>query len=296
MPAAEFVAGPDLVERITVECEGDDRFVGTCGLGPARHVFGGQTLAQALHAAGHTVSSECRVRSLHAYFLRPAVLADPVHYRVRRLHDGRSVAVRSVSAVQNGREVLNLSVSFQAEEPSIDDQSPAPSAQRPELLAPALLAPVEVRPLDWRAPAGKRMQRQRLWLRSSTTLPDDPLIHAVAWTFASDLTLGWSPWKAVGVHRVTNGMVGVSLDHALWFHRDFRFDDWVLLDQRSHAVSASRGLTGARLFDGDGQLLASAKQEGMMRGIPALGSGWDAEPSGGDYADAGSERTAYGLY
>jgi acyl-CoA thioesterase-2 len=108
-----------------------------------------------------------------------------------------------------------------------------------------------------------------VWFRCPVALPDDALLHAAAATFASDLTLGWSPWKALGIHRVSGEMYGASMDHAMWFHQLFRADDWLLVDQRSQAVAGGRGLAVANIFDLQGRLVLTTAQEGLMRGIRA---------------------------
>lgn len=267
MPLTDFLAGPDLLQRLAIEATGPATFRGLCGLGPGLHVFGGQIAAQAVLAAGRTVEQRWEIRSLHAYFLRPALAGVPIEYSVERLRDGRSAAVRSVIAEQSGERVFTLGASFQALEEHTHSQVDAPQVSGPEQFPVGMSTPVEVRPISWSGEPGQLAPRQQLWFRCPVTLPDDPLVHAAAATFSSDLTLGWSPWKALGIHRVSAQMYGASMDHAMWFHRGFRADSWLLLDQTRQAVAGGRGLAMAHTFDRDGRLIMTAVQEGLMRGI-----------------------------
>ena len=204
---------------------------------------------------------------MHAYFLRAGDPAKPISYDVTVLTDGRSSSSRSVLAHQDGRGLFTLIGSFQVDEDSTETQVEAPDFGPPEAYAIGMNTPVEVRPIGWTAPHGNLEPRQALWIRSPVTLPDDPLVHAAAVAFACDMTLGWSPWKALGIHQViSEQMWGASLDHSLWFHRAVKADDWMLLHQNSQAVAGGRGLAVGHLFDTEGRLLVTAAQEGLMRG------------------------------
>jgi acyl-CoA thioesterase-2 len=265
----DFTDGPSLADRVSVEALDVDVFEASCGLGPAKNVFGGQLAGQAVMAAGSTVDASRPLRSLHAYFLRPPRPQIAIEYRVDRVRDGRSAAVRAVEAVQLGERVFTLLASFQTTDAVAHDQVGPPRVPAPEQVPVGLNAPVEVRPVLWSARSGEVATGQQLWMRCAEPLPEDPLVHAAAVTFVSDLSLGWSPWKALGVHRVIAPMYGASIDHTMWFHAPVRFDDWLLLEQRSQAVAGDRGLAVASIFDRSGRLVVTTAQEGLMRGVAA---------------------------
>jgi acyl-CoA thioesterase-2 len=251
-----------------------------------QRVFGGQVAGQALVAAGKTVPEQRHVHSLHAYFLRPGDPTVPIVYQVDRIRDGKSFTTRRVVAVQHGEAIFHLSASFQVEEPGIDFQLPMPPAPEPEsvpTLAERRVAlglpesphwdrprPVELRYVDdppW-LHNGDTANRsgQQVWLRASGAMPDDPLIHVCAVTYASDLTLLDSALLAAGLTWDDDRQFMIaSLDHAMWFHRPFRADDWLLYDQQSPSVSGARGLGIGRLFTRDGRHVVSMVQEGLLR-------------------------------
>jgi acyl-CoA thioesterase II len=259
------------------------------GLSPdesVQRVFGGQVAGQALVAAGRTVPSERPVHSLHAYFLRPGDPAIPIIYQVDRIRDGRSFTTRRVVAVQHGEPIFHLSASFQVEEPGVDHQAVMPAAPDPEALMtmeerriaagiPSSDRWERPRPIDLRYvddppwwPQGDKAphNHQQVWIRASGELPDDPLLHVCAVTYASDLTLLDSVLLAHGLSWDDNRQVMVaSLDHAMWFHRPFRADDWLLYDQQSPTASGARGLAIGRLFTRDGRHVVSVVQEGLLR-------------------------------
>jgi acyl-CoA thioesterase-2 len=190
-------------------------------------------------------------------------------YCVERVRDGRTAAVRTVTAVQDGRPALTMTASFQTTDAVAHSQLEMPPVVDAELAPVGMRGPVEVRPVVWSGRSGEAAPRQLIWMRCPTELPDDPRAHAAAVTFASDLTLGWSPWKALGVHRVVEPMFGASIDHAMWFHAPVRFDDWLLVDQGSQAVAGDRGLAVASVYDRSGRMVMTTAQEGLMRGIAA---------------------------
>lgn len=288
MPISDFTAGPDLPARLHVERLGVDRFEGQCGLGPGHHVFGGQVAGQAVLAAGRTVDQGWPIRSLHAYFLAPARADVPVEYRVDRLRDGRSAALRSVLAYQGERRVFALGASFQTADEHSHAQLDAPAVPCPDELPVGLAAPIEVRPIGWSGRPGEIVPRQQVWYRCPVRLSDDPLLHSAAVTFASDLTLGWSPWKALGIHEVSGEMYGASMDHAMWFHQEVRADEWLLVDQGSQAVAGGRGLAIGHIFDTRGRLMITTAQEGLMRGIhdPTIGTSAGTERDNGTFVIA----------
>jgi len=249
-----------------------------------QRVFGGQVAGQALVAAGRTVPEDRPVHSLHAYFIRPGDPAVPLVYTVDRVRDGRSFTTRRVTAVQHGKAIFTLSASFHHPEPGLEHAMPMPSVPAPEELrtdaeriAEALGQPLPASftdsPIDLRSVGPLSMEvdkdpslytgRHLVWLRVKERLPDDPLLHVCLMTYASDLTLlptvlmqhgvGWLDWS------------GVSLDHAMWFHRPFRADQWLLYAQESPVAAGGRGLARGEVFTAEGELVVSVVQEGLVR-------------------------------
>ena len=250
-------------------------------------VFGGQVAGQSLVAASRTVDENSRhVHSLHAYFLRPGDPTAPILYQVDRLRDGRSFTTRRVVAIQHGEVIFNLQASFHSFEPGLDWQIPAPrDLPDPETLPDfkTRMAPYKEqigewydrpRPIDLRyigdphARAGIETAGQQVWLRADGTLPDDPVLHACIATYASDMTLLDTALLPHGLGWGDNGVQMASLDHAMWFHRPFRADDWHLYDQRALSTSNSRGLAGGSIFTKEGHLAVTVVQEGLIRVRP----------------------------
>jgi acyl-CoA thioesterase-2 len=268
-----------------------------------QRVFGGLVAGQALVAAGRTVNDDAAplvasgagrapaparlVHSLHAYFLRPGDPEIPILYEVDRLRDGRSFTTRRVVAIQHGRTIFNLSASFQVPEEGVDHQAPMPDVPPAETL-PTLkerLAPLadelgdwydRPRPIDMRhvtdpvqlsAPA-ERPPRQQVWMRADGRLPDDPLLHACVVAYASDMTLLDTTMLPHGL--TFNREFMASLDHAMWFHRPLRADEWLLYDQQSPTASGARGLAFGSIFSHDGRLVVSVVQEGLIRSSQRL--------------------------
>jgi acyl-CoA thioesterase II len=248
-----------------------------------QRVFGGQVAGQALVAAGRTVS-QGTVHSLHAYFLRPGDPAVPIVYDVDRIRDGRSFTTRRVVAIQHGQAIFNLSASFHVAEPGPEHQRPMPDVPEPESLPTFAerMAPYRdrlgpwydrPRPIDIRHVGKNPLERPpgvaptgQVWLRADGRLAHDPLLHACVVAYASDLTLldttlaphGLSIWSAPG-------MMLASLDHAMWFHRPFRADDWLLYDQDSPVACGARGFARGSIYTRAGQLAVSVVQEGLVR-------------------------------
>ncbi|GAB3274236.1 acyl-CoA thioesterase II [Parasphingorhabdus pacifica] len=256
------------------------------GVSPADstvRVFGGQVAGQALVAAGRTVPEDRPVHSLHAYFIRPGDPSVPIVYEVDRTRDGRSFTTRRVVAVQHGKTIFSLSASFQVEEAGIDHAEPMPDIPAPETLptygerAQGLMEQIGMdgyppRPIDVRYVTtppwegdGAGEARSQVWMRADGMLPDDGLLHVCMVAFASDLTLLDAVLARHGVYWGLNKVVGASLDHAMWFHRSFRADEWLLYDCASPSASGSRGLATGRFFSRDGQLVATVVQEGLLR-------------------------------
>lgn len=251
-------------------------------------VFGGQVAAQSLVAAGRTVADgrgvERPVHSLHAYFLRPGDPQIPILYRVDRIRDGRSFTTRRVAAVQRGEPIFHLSASFHVPETGVSHQEQIPAVPDPETLPTwaEAMAPYAAELGDWvtrprpidvrhvgeplrRSPVDPtgRPPTHRMWLRADGRLPDDPLLHACLAAYASDMTLLDTIMLPHG--QIWADGIQVSLDHAMWFHRRFRADEWLLYDQYSPTASGARGLATGTLFARDGSLAVSVVQEGLLR-------------------------------
>lgn len=279
-----------LLDILDLEQIEENIFRGTSPDESVQRVFGGQVAGQALVAAGRTVPADRGVHSLHAYFLRPGDPSIPIVYEVDQIRDGRSFTTRRVVAVQHGKAIFHLSASFQVHEPGVDHQSEMPDVPAPESL-PTLAERRAAsgtsdaarwkrpRPIDLRyvgdppwaalASAGRRNTSQ-VWLRADGDLPDDPLLHVCAVTYASDMTLLDSVLLANGLTWDDDRrFMLASLDHAMWFHRPFRADDWLLYDQSSPTASGARGLAIGRLFTREGTHVVSMVQEGLVRIIPA---------------------------
>lgn len=250
-------------------------------------IFGGQVMGQALSAAVQTVSSDRPVHSLHGYFLRAGDLNRPILYNVDRLRDGKSFTTRRVVAVQEGEAIFTLAASFQVDEEGMEHQDALPEVPPPEELkserdlALALAdrlpsafraiataeRPIEIRPVEPRNPLRPKVNepRRHLWVRAMDALPDDPALHRYMLAYASDFSFLGTALDPHAVSWLTPGMQVASLDHAMWFHRPFRFDDWLLYAVDSPSASGARGLVRGRFFDRAGRLVASCAQEGLIR-------------------------------
>jgi acyl-CoA thioesterase-2 len=269
-----------LVELLDLEPIEKDIFRGGHPNDGFDHVFGGQVAAQALMAAGRTVEADRAVHSLHAYFIRRGDPKIPIVYTVDRIRDGRSFTTRRVVGVQHGEGIFALEASFQLAQDGVDHHEPMPTAPDPEEIPPPVATdserltrlprawPFELRELPVVTEPGHRGHRS-VWTKATGRLPDDPLLHACAFAFVSDLT----PTGAIVELNHINGPFGsagglkaaASLDHAIWFHRPFRADEWLLHDSESPSASGSRGLAISRIFKADGQHVATTAQEIMMR-------------------------------
>lgn len=280
-----------LLDLLDLERIERDIFQGASRSAVVPRVFGGQVAAQALVAAGRTVPDGCQAHSLHAYFLRMGDPGAPIVYSVDRIRDGRSFTTRRVVAVQHGQPIFHLSASFQTYEEGMEHQVAMPDAPDPETLPTAAemmpryadrftepgmvdrvlearaavdLRYVEAPPF---ATAGQpREPRSQVWFRTRGKLADDPLLHVCLATYVSDMTLLDSVLLAHGRGGWAVGdVVGASLDHAMWFHRPFRADEWLLYDQESPTSSGGRGLGQARIWTQDGRLAITVIQEGLIR-------------------------------
>jgi acyl-CoA thioesterase-2 len=251
-----------------------------------QRVFGGQVAGQALVAATRTIDESDRmVHSLHAYFLRSGDPGVPILYEVDRLRDGKSFSTRRVVAIQHGKPIFNLQASFQKIESGLEyhitmDPTTPPPESLPdfktrmepykELLGEWYDRP---RPIDQRYVDGDPFSRkgnprpgQRVWIRADGTLPNDPVLHSCILTYASDMTLLDTALMPHGVGWSDGSVQMASLDHAMWFHRDFRADQWLLYDQSSFSTSHARGLAGGAIFTQEGELVVTVVQEGLLRG------------------------------
>jgi acyl-CoA thioesterase-2 len=266
----------------------EDIFTGPSQWMPLGRVFGGQVLAQSLVAAMHTVPVERTIHSMHGYFLRPGDVEHPITFSVDRLHDGRSFSTRRTHAYQNGEPILSLIASFQTDDGGVEHQVDMPSdLPDPEGLpstADVLGAfdhdiarywsnerAFDVRHIPspiYLSVEGERVPRQAVWMKAFGRLPDDPKQHRAALAYASDYSILEPVLRAHGAAWATPGLKVASLDHAMWWHRDARVDEWLLYVQESPSASGGRGLALGRIYTRDGVLVASVAQEGMVR-IPA---------------------------
>ncbi len=259
---------------------------------PHGRVFGGQVLAQGVIACGRTIraltdGADRRLHSVHAYFMRPGDDTQPITFSVERMRDGRSFSTRRVHAIQDGKPILSMSASFQLPDGGIDHQDPVPDAPDPLSVPsvaevfdgvdhPAARHLVEDRAIEQRhvegnlfvTPASEHVADQRVWMRAIGRLPDDPLVHDAVLAYASDYTLLESILRRHGVAWRTPGLRAASLDHAMWFHRPARADEWLLYAQHSPSAQGGRGLGIGRMFTRDGTLVATVAQEGMLRVPP----------------------------
>jgi acyl-CoA thioesterase-2 len=265
----------------------EDVFVGPSQPQPFGRVYGGQVLSQALRAAQLTVDEDRPVHSLHGYFLRAGDSNEPITFAVERLRDGRSFSARRTHALQSGRPILSMIASFQRPAEGLDHQQPMPDVPDPESL-PALVEryghltdPVSrywlrQRPIDLRhvqeplfmVPAPQRSTSQAVWMRAVGALPDDPSLHAAVLAYASDYLLLEPVLRAHGRTFSQLGLKMASLDHAMWWHRPARADEWLLYVQDSPSASGARGLGTGRIYSRDGRLVCSVAQEGMLRVPP----------------------------
>jgi acyl-CoA thioesterase II len=273
------------LERLELDLfRGESRDIGS------PQVFGGQVLGQALVAATATVENRV-AHSLHAYFLRRGDCNSPIVYEVDRARDGNHFSTRRVVAIQHGAQIFNLSASFQAQESGLEHQIERPDVPPPEALAdlatvyrdvaqhlpprirsvlerkrPFEFRPVEVlNPLDSRPREG----RKHVWFRAIDRLPDDEALHRCLLAYVSDFHLLDTALLPHGITLGTPNLVIASIDHAMWFHRSVRVDDWLLYATDSPSASQARGFARGSIFSRDGRLVASTAQEGLMRIVQA---------------------------
>ncbi|PNW08845.1 acyl-CoA thioesterase II [Microbacterium testaceum] len=260
----------------------EDIFTGVSQPMPTGRVYGGQVLAQTIVAASRTLPPERSVHSMHGYFLRPGDPADGITFSVDRIHDGRSFSTRRTQAFQSGVPIFSMIASFQDEDPGLEHFEPMPDGIPQPEDAPVLdveaLHPISRRifsesPVDVRhvtsplyaSVEGPHVPRQAVWMRLRRPITDDPAVHRAALAYLSDLTIQESIMRAHGVAWNAAGLKVASLDHAMWWHRPGRVDDWLLYVQESPNARGGRGLATGRIYARDGALLASVAQEVMVR-------------------------------
>jgi acyl-CoA thioesterase-2 len=276
----------DLITLLKLERIEDNIFRGDSRDIGSAQVFGGQVLGQALSAAQHTVEGRV-AHSLHAYFLRRGDMKAPIIYEVDRARDGGSFSNRRVVAIQHGRPILNLAASFQEPEPGLDHQAEMPDVPGPDGLKDLsdLAADhldkipqkmrrymTDKRPFDFRPVEGMSLDdpqpqepRRHVWIRTVDKLPDDHALHQNLLAYVSDFELIGTSTRPHGLPFGRGKVIMASLDHALWFHRDVKIDDWLLYAMESPNASGARGYARGQLFTQDGQLVASTTQEGLIR-------------------------------
>jgi acyl-CoA thioesterase-2 len=249
-------------------------------------VFGGQVIGQALMAASRTVEG-IAAHSLHAYFILPGDVNVPIVYEVERTRDGKSFPTRIVKAIQHGRPIFTMMASFHNSEDGLSHQVPMPDVPPPESLPseaeikrdilPKLPEqvrryyererPIELRPVEYGHYLGQKVKSEyfRVWFKTKAPLPDDAAIHQCVLAYASDMTLLDTALVPLGRTLFEKDFMGASLDHALWLHRPFRADEWLLYSQESPNLHGSRGLARGLIFRRDGTLVATVAQEGLVR-------------------------------
>lgn len=255
-----------------------------------QRVYGGQVLGQALVAASRTVPDPARsAHSLHAYFLRPGDPRVPILYTVDRIRDGKSFTTRRVVGIQHGKAMFSMSISFQVREHGLEHQFEMPSVPPPESLEPEIVIrrqqaeaanlspedverfarerPIEMRPINPQNEfrPERREPYQTAWMRAVGQLPEDERLHQCALAYLSDWSLLDTCTWPHGVSFMQPNFQTASLDHAMWFHRDFRADEWMLYVQDSPASGGARGFNRGLIYDRQGNLVASVAQEGLIR-------------------------------
>lgn len=271
----------EILDLLTLEQTGDDRYRGQSHFMGSPNVFGGQVVGQSLYAAAVTVP-ERHVHSLHSMFLLPGNHRLPIDYEVERVRDGGSFSTRRVVAYQEGRRIFVMSASFQTAEAGLEHQRAAPASQDPDTLPSSIAAwkklsetgkrPFRPVPVDFRADhpgdiysGHKGKTGKQVWTRSPVPLPDDTLTHDALFGYVSDYGLLWTALQPHGIFMGDPRLQIASLDHTIWFHRPFRMDEWLLFDMESPNASGGRGLCFAYVYNRKGELVATLAQEGLIR-------------------------------
>ncbi|CAN5327041.1 acyl-CoA thioesterase II [soil metagenome] len=280
----------ELVALLTLERLEDNLFRGQSRDIGTKYVFGGQVLGQSLSAAQQTVEDGRHVNSIHAYFLRAGDINAPIVFSVDRSRDGHSFSVRRVTAIQHGQPILVFAASFQKLEPGVEHQFHMPEVPQPEDIEPTIapspemmeklpakmqrwlsrMGPFEMRPIYPRdeVKPPKRPPYQQVWLRLTGHVSDDPQLHQALLAYASDFYLLGTTTFPHGISYYQPNVQMASLDHAMWFHRPFRVDDWLLYSLDSPTAQNARGLARGLIYTREGILVASVAQEGLIRVLP----------------------------
>jgi acyl-CoA thioesterase II len=289
-PLSGLMAALDLTD--TGARTSEDIFTGPSQWMPGGRIYGGQVLAQSLVAANRTVDEDRFVHSMHAYFLRPGSVDLPITFSVDRIHDGRSFSTRRTQAYQDGLPILSMIASFQDVDEGLEHEvAPPTNLPDPESLPTtaeildgvdhpvarfwATERAFDIRHIDqpiYLRPDSDRKPESAVWMKAVGTLPDDPRLHRAALAYASDHTILEPVMRGHRIAWVAPGLKVASLDHAMWWHRDGRADEWLLYVQESPNAIGGRGLSLGRIYDRAGHLLASVAQEGMIRIPSADGS------------------------
>ena len=244
-------------------------------------------MGQALSAAKETIVEERLVHSLHSYFLRPGDAAKPIVYDVENIRDGKSFSTRKVKAIQNGKPIFYMTVSFHNEEPGVTHQASMPNVPGPENLRSSLEfyrenanlipekirdkvlcdKPIEMRPVNFQSPFKPEvtLANRYVWFKANGEMPNDPRIHKYLLAYASDFEFLPTALQPHGLSFMQPNMQVATIDHAMWFHREFRMDEWILYAVDSPSASGGRGLVRGQFFNQDGVLIASTMQEGLIR-------------------------------
>jgi len=281
----------NVIEILNLEEIEQNHYLATSPNEGWQRVYGGQVIGQALVAASNTVDASRQAHSLHGYFLRAGDTSIPILYKVDRIRDGKSFTTRRVVAIQRGKPIFAMSISFQSLEPGLDHQFPMPDVPDPEDLLDeeelrreqmqtwpdalreahgdsfGLSSAIQMRhiePLDLLHPASSAPQ-QSCWMRAREVLPDDPRLHQCVLAYLSDWSLLDTATRPHAVSYLQDEVQMASLDHAMWFHRPFRADEWLLYVQDSPAAGGARGFNRGLIYNQAGELVAAATQEGLMR-------------------------------
>jgi len=279
-----------LLDLFDLTDAGDDVFVGRHPEQKTPRTFGGQLLAQGVIAAGQTITKGSPpVHAVHAHFIRGGDTSQPLEYHVHRSRDARSFANRQVTAMQGDSEIVTMLVAFQDNTAGLEHAVEIPEVPYPEHLPPLgehfkgyedriaafvdAIHPIDIRFANdptWKArETGERIEKNRVWMRADGTLPDDPLMHVATMCYASDTTVLDSVISTHGLSWGIDRLFAATVNHSMWFHRDFRFDDWMLYATESPVAAGSRGLASGRFFTRDGVLATTVAQEALIKVFPA---------------------------
>ncbi|GAC69966.1 acyl-CoA thioesterase [Gordonia soli] len=278
-----------LLALLDVERVSDDVFVGQHPEQKTARTFGGQLLGQGVVAAARTLTRGTPpIHAVHAHFIRGGDVNKPMEYRVARFRDGKSFANRQVTAVQDDSEIFTMLVAFQDNTAGLEHAVQVPQVPYPEELPPLgehfkgfedriatfvnALHPIDIRFANdptWKArEAGEKLVDNRVWMRADGRIPDDPILHVAALCYASDTTVLDSVITTHGLSWGIDRLFAATVNHSMWFHREFRFDEWMLYATESPVAAGSRGIGSGRFFTRDGTLATSVVQEALIKYFP----------------------------